>query len=65
MQISFDEAQFLMQLIEKYISSFSENTPEESRGWKLNWHDSEDDLSPSQIEELWSRIQSEKLSQIN
>ena len=65
MQISFEEAQFLMQLMEDYYNSFSDNVLPENRGWKMSRGDSEDSLSYEEIENLWSRVQEEKLRQVN
>ena len=65
MQISFEEAQFLMTLMEDYYNSFPLKVAPENRGWKTSCGDSEDSLSYQEIENLWRRVQEEKLRQVN
>ena len=56
MQLSFEQADFLMQLITDYVAVNGEVSYSDLNG--NEW------LTYPEIEELWNKIQEEKLSQV-
>ena len=56
MQLSFEQAQFLMQLITEFVTVNGEVSYFDNNGNEL--------LTYPEIEELWNKIQEEKLSQV-